>query len=297
MKTTAEKKNVYQMVTDRVLEQMSKGIIPWQKPWHGGSQFCAINYVTRKEYSFLNQILLGKSGEWLTWKQIKDCGGKLNKGAKAGTVVFYSPYKVTEEKVKDNGTVEKVDRLIPILKWYHVFHIDDCTGIESKLGSTQEDIKTLQPVEAAEAIVNWYVNSEDAPKFHNDNPSGQAYYVPSTDTVVVPMINQYDIVEEYYSTTFHELTHSTMKKSRCNRVSENSLAAFGSENYSREELVAEMGAAMLCTMAGLDSDKAFNNSVAYLQGWAKKFHDDNKMIVWAASRAEKAARYIMGERN
>ena len=78
-------------------------------------------------------------------------------------------------------------------------------------------------------------------------------------------------------------------------LKENALAAFGSKNYSREELVAELGSAMLCTVAGLNSDKAFKNSVAYIQGWLKALANDNKMIVWAASRAEKAARYILGE--
>ena len=131
--------------------------------------------------------------------------------------------------------------------------------------------------------------------FQNDKPSGKAYYSPSKDLVVVPKINQYEIVEEYYSTTFHELTHSTMKKSRCDREEDNKMAAFGSKDYSREELVAELGAAMLCTYTGLDSEKAFKNSVAYLKGWLKALKSDNKMIVWASSRAEKAARYIIGE--
>ena len=292
--TTTERKNVYQMVTDRVIEQMHKGIIPWQKPWHGNAAG-AINYVTRKPYSFLNQLLLGRDGEWLTWKQIKDCGGKLNKGAKAGKVVFYSPFKVTEEKVKADGTKEVEERIIPILKYYPVFHIDDCMGIESKLEDTP--VTDAHPIETAEVIVNGYITGADAPTFHNETPSDRAYYAPLTDTVVVPMINQYTVTEKYYSTTFHELTHSTMKESRCNRKEAQGLAAFGSNDYSREELVAEMGAAMLCSVAGLDNKKAFNNSVAYLQGWLNVLAGDNKMIVWAASRAEKAARYIMGERN
>lgn len=297
-KKTTERKNVYQMVTDKVIEQMEKGIIPWHKPWRGGVFGGAVNYVTRKQYSFLNQMLLGKGGEWLSWKQIQDCGGKLKKGAKAGMVVFYTPFVVTEEKVKADGTTEKEEKIIPYLRYYNVFHIDDCTGIESKINSENEgQASDLQPVGAAEEIVTGYVTGEDAPKFHNGVPSDRAYYSPLSDTVVVPMISQYDIVEEYYSTTFHELVHSTMKESRCNRKEAQGLAAFGSKNYSREELVAELGSAMLCQQAGLESDKAFTNSVAYLQGWLKALKGDDKLIVWAASRAEKAARFIMGERN
>jgi antirestriction protein ArdC len=282
-------KNVYQMVTDRVIEQMQQGIIPWHRPWTGAADG-AMNYVTRRPYSLLNQLLLGRDGEWLTWKQIQDCGGKLKKGAKAGMVVYYGKFVAKEEKA--DGTVEEKE--IPVLKYYNVFHLSDCTGIESKI---ENDVHTTtRPIDAAEDIIIGYLTSEDAPRFHNDQPSNRAYYAPSTDTVVVPMISQYDIAEEYYSTTFHELTHSTMKESRCNRRAENERAAFGSANYSREELVAELGAAMLCTVSGLDNDKAFKNSVAYLQGWLKALKNDNKMMVWAASRAEKAARYIMGEK-
>lgn len=277
------------MVTDRVIEQMQQGIIPWHRPWTGAADG-AMNYVTRRPYSLLNQLLLGRDGEWLTWKQIQDCGGKLKKGAKAGMVVYYGKFVAKEEKA--DGTVEEKE--IPVLKYYNVFHLSDCTGIESKI---ENDVHTTtRPIDAAEDIIIGYLTSEDAPRFHNDQPSNRAYYAPSTDTVVVPMISQYDIAEEYYSTTFHELTHSTMKESRCNRRAENERAAFGSANYSREELVAELGAAMLCTVSGLDNDKAFKNSVAYLQGWLKALKNDNKMMVWAASRAEKAARYIMGEK-
>lgn len=277
------------MVTDRVIEQMQQGIIPWHRPWTGAADG-AMNYVTRRPYSLLNQLLLGRDGEWLTWKQIQDCGGKLKKGAKAGMVVYYGKFVAKEEKA--DGTVEEKE--IPVLKYYNVFHLSDCTGIESKI---ENDVHTTtRPIDAAEDIINGYLTSGDAPRFHNDQPSNRAYYAPSTDTVVVPMLSQYKIAEEYYSTTFHELTHSTMKESRCNRRAENERAAFGSENYSREELVAELGAAMLCTVSGLDNDKAFKNSVAYLQGWLKALKNDNKMMVWAASRAEKAARYIMGEK-
>ena len=276
------------MVTDRVIEQMQQGIIPWHRPWTGAADG-AMNYVTRRPYSLLNQLLLGRDGEWLTWKQIQDCGGKLKKGAKAGMVVYYGKFVAKEEKA--DGTVEEKE--IPVLKYYNVFHLSDCTGIESKI---ENDVHTTtRPIDAAEDIINGYLTSGDAPRFHNDQPSNRAYYAQSTDTVVVPMISQYDIAEEYYSTTFHELTHSTMKESRCNRRAENERAAFGSANYSREELVAELGAAMLCTVSGLDNEKAFKNSVAYLQGWLKALKNDSKMMVWAASRAEKAARYIMGE--
>lgn len=295
------KVNVYQKVTDRIIEQLEKGIVPWQRPWSCDSKTIAvfggaINYVTRKPYSMLNQMLLGRNGEYLTFKQIKSLGGSVKKGAKAGMVVFYSPYQVKDTKTDEQGNEVEVIKNIPLLKYYHVFHIEDTTGIESKLPAvTTEEVKNEnQPIEKAEQIVNGYVARETALKFYNNAPSNRAFYSPATDSVTVPMINQYKVVEEYYSTTFHELTHSTMKSTRCDRKESQGIAAFGSDKYSREELVAELGAAMLCSVAELDNEKAFNNSVAYISSWLKALKNDNKMIVWAASRAEKAAKYIIG---
>jgi antirestriction protein ArdC len=242
-------------------------------------------------------MLLGEAGEYLTFKQIKERGGSVKKGAKSRIVVFYtqiSSWKRTQtnEEGEEETITITCEHAIPVLKYYRVFHIKDTTGIKSKIEVPQDN--TLQPIEAAENIINGYLSRESSLQFHNDKPSGQAYYSPSQDCVVVPMMSQYKIIEEYYSTVFHELTHSTMKETRCNRKQDMKNAAFGSKDYSREELVAEIGSAMLCHLAGLESDKAFTNSVAYIQGWLKALKNDNKAIVWAASRAEKAAAYIKG---
>ena len=282
--------NVYQMVTDSIIEQMEKGIIPWQKPWVGGTGV-AISYTSRKAYSCLNQFLLGKPGEWLTWKQVYDRGGKVKKGAKAGFVVFY---QWVDKKEENPETHEIEDHSFPILKWYKVFHIDDTEGIDSKIEKVESNPE-IKPVDEAEAIIKGYLEREPNLKFFNENESSSAYYSPSKDEVVVPNIRQFAIVEEYYSTAFHELTHSTMHEKRCDRKNENKMAAFGSEDYSREELVAEIGSAMLCNKAGLDSEKAFKNSVGYIQSWLKALKNDSKMIVWAAGKAEKAAKYILNE--
>lgn len=296
-----ESRNVYQMVTDRVIEQMQQGIIPWHQPWTGAGllEDGAINYVSRKPYSLLNQFLLGRDGEWLTFKQIQERKGKIKKGVKAHFVVFYQ-MNVKQETVKvknEQGEIEErtKEKCIPVLRYYNVFHIDECDGIESKVQQVeQQPGNQLQPVERAEQVINSYVERENL-KFNNQSISGDAYYSPMRDEVVVPKLSQYQIAEEYYSTTFHELTHSTMKEGRCNRRQDGAIAAFGGEDYSREELVAELGSAMLCKQVGIDCEKAFKNSVAYIQSWMKALKNDNKAIVWAAARAEKAAKYIMGE--
>ena len=294
--------NVYQMVTNRIVAQLEQGLVPWHKPWTGVGieDGGAVNYVSRKPYSMLNQMLLGREGEYLTFKQIKERGGSIKKGAKAGVVVFFTTTTYTKrEEVKEDGSTETVnvvkEHLMPVLKYYNVFHIDDCDGIESKIKVEESTGPKISPIESAEKVLNGYVEREKDLQFRNNIPTDRAYYSPTLDLISVPMLTQYEIAEEYYSTTFHEAVHSTMPESRCNRKSEQKLAAFGSEDYSREELVAEIGSAMLCNNVGIDCEKAFKNSVAYIQGWLKKLKDDNRMIVWAASRAEKAARYILGE--
>ena len=298
----AQKTNVYQMVTDRIIEKMKGGIIPWKKPWHlvGGAEEFAISYGSRRPYSLLNQFILGEPGEYLTWKQIEEAGGKVKKGEKARFVVFYSMVdgKKTEViKPEDGGEEEIREKKFryPLLRYYNVWHINQTEGIESKV-KPGEPIPCPDPINAADAAITDYLMRETSLKFQNNKPSDRAYYSPSEDKVVVPMLEQYKVASEYYSTTFHEFIHSTMAESRCDRKPEAGFSFFGSHDYSREELVAEMGAAMLCSNFGIDDSKTFDNSVAYLQNWIQVLANDPKMIVWAAGRAEKAARYFLGER-
>lgn len=295
--------DVYQMVTDRVMAQLEQGIIPWQKPWKNIASGCeddlAISYSSRKPYSFLNQMLLGRNGEWLTFKQVKEMKGSIKKGAKAGMVVFYKRIVVKETVQDAEGNEKEKQSVIPMLKYFNVYHIDDCTGIDTKIQpkpAEAEDEVTIEPIDAAEKVINGYLSREKSLKLHNDRPSSRAFYSPMFDEVTVPMMKQYDVKDEYYSTLFHELVHSTMTPERMNRA-EGMNNHFASQKYSREELVAELGAAMLCSATGINNDGTFKNSVAYIQGWMKELKDDKKAIVWAASRSEKAARFIYnGER-
>jgi len=287
--------NVYQMVTDRITAQLEQGNIPWRKPWTGASvdNGGAINYVSRRPYSLINQLVLGKPGEYLTWKQIEELGGKVKKGAKAGMVVFFKKLTIQDKTLINPENGEPETRTIPYLQYYNVFHLDDVDGIATKI--VPGAAPAVEPIEAAEKAIADYLSRQPGLRFQNDKPSNRAYYSPAQDMVVVPMLSQYRIPAEYYSTAFHELTHSTIPASRCDRVSENANAFFGNEDYSREELVAEIGSAMLCNRVGIEAKKAFRNSVAYIQGWLQALKNDNKMIVWAASRAEKAAKFILNE--
>lgn len=293
-------KDVFQLVTDRIVEQLEQGVVPWQCPWVKGNDEQAINYMTRKPYSLLNQILLWRGGEYLTFKQCKALGGSIKKGARSSIVVFYTMSTEKRKTVIDEETGEEQEVTItkhydmPVLKAYHVFHISDCEGIESKLATGEQQSYEHDPVTEAEAVITGYVGREKSLRFLNDTQSNRAYYSPLYDEVRVPMISQFKEVEEYYSTAFHELTHSTGIQGRCDRKSEmKGVSYFGNENYSREELVAEISAAMLCGMVGIDADKAFNNSVAYIHGWMEHLKNHHKEFVWAARHAEQAVKYIM----
>ena len=283
---------IFEMVTDRIVAEMEKGIIPWQKPWNAETD-AAISHTTGREYSLLNQMLLGfRAGEWLTFNQCKAEGGSIKPGEKGSIVVFWQTnWTKTVVDIDDDGNEwkHKVEiKGFPILKYYTVFHIDHCNGIKPKHTVERKEYSN-NPIDAAENVVSVYFDRESCTlkTQHGD----RAYYRPSTDTVVVPMLNQYENREEYYSTLFHEMTHSTGHESRLNRLTKD--AAFGSENYSREELVAELGAAFMVARLGLNNENAFRNSVAYLQGWLKALKNDKRMLVVAAGKAEAAINYIL----
>lgn len=277
-------KNVYDIVTERILEQLNEGIIPWQKPWTGGHNG-AYNYITNRSYSILNQIILKHPDGYMTFNQAKALGGRVKKGAKAEYVTFWKVLPIEEKDDDGNVSTKK----IPFLRYYQVFWVGDIEGIEIK----ERTKPIINPIEEAEAIVNKYMTSANHPTLINNKPSDRAYYSPMTDKVVVPMIEQFKHIEEYYSTLFHELTHSTGAKSRLNRLTQT--AHFGNEEYSKEELVAEIGASALVNISGIETEKSFRNSASYIQGWASVLKDNVKMIVEASSKADKAVKYILGE--
>lgn len=282
---------VYEMVTDRIISELEKGNIPWQKPWTGSING-AFNRVSKKSYSIMNQMLLSKPGEYATFKQWQDLGGKIKKGAKSEIVVFWKILSVVEEQDSEQDGQEegtKKVKNIPLLKYYNVFHIDDVEGVEplkEKRFATDED-------KTAQEIMDEYLEREHIQLRNTDK--NRAFYSPSFDYINLPEIDQFNSQAEYYSTAFHEMTHSTGHADRLNRLDTGiAAAAFGSETYSKEELVAEIGAATLVNYTGLETDKSFRNSAAYIQSWLKALKNDKKMIVSAASKADKAVSFILG---
>lgn len=274
------KVDVYGIITDRIIEQLEKGIIPWEKPWTG-TQSGAISGATGKAYSILNQMLLGKPGEYYTYNQVLAKGGHVRKNEKAQIVVFWKQIKAVEQ----DEAGQPIEKAIPMLRYYSVFHIEQCEGIESQQRQTE-----YLPHPAAENIVIGYCQREGLAIRHQRGD--EAYYSPSRDCVVLPLREQFNSVAEYYSTVYHELTHSTGHSSRLNRLK--ATAHFGNDNYSREELVAEIGAAALLNYAGIETKKSLRNNAAYIQSWLSALRNDKRMIVQASGAASKAVDLIIG---
>ena len=275
--------DIYAEVTTRIISQMEEGIIPWSKPWVACGK--AISRSTGKPYSLLNQMLLGRPGEYLTFKQCQEAGGKVKKGEKSSMVVFWKWLTVEDE---DTGEKKEV----PFLRYFNVFHIDQCEGIMARYPSKEPLPESSAPAdEKAEAVLHDYIAASGIKLISRE--SSEAFYRPSTDTVVLPLIKQFGDTAEYYSTAFHELTHSTGHPSRLNRLTET--ARFGSAPYSREELCAELGASFILNHLGIETPGSFRNNAAYINHWLGVLKEDKRLLVSAAGQADKAVRLILGE--
>ena len=276
--------NVYELVTQRIIDQLEAGVIPWRKPWKGSGGGAPINYVSRKPYRGINLLLLPKDGEWLTFKQAGDAGGHVKAGEEGSMVVFYKRM----ERVRENGRPDS----FPYLQYSTVFHVSQCEGIKSKIVETTVPDTEAEPIEAAQTVLNDYVTRSGV-TVKNVEGSGEAYYYPLMDTIVLPVIGQFESAEEYYSVAFHEAAHSTGHPSRLNR-DKMMASAFGGGDYSREELVAEIAASMVMNVAGIEQSQTFENSVSYINGWLKRLREDSRAIVTASGKAQKAADLILG---
>lgn len=286
-------KDLYQEITDRIIAELEQGIIPWKKPW-SGVRSGAISYATGKPYSLINQLML-KPGEYITFNEAKKRGGKVKKGAHAHMVVFWKV--IEKEKTDDSGKVitgndgKPLTEAIPFLRYFNVFHIDDVEGVEPRW-KDYLPATPAQPIEAAEQALKGYI-ARSGVGFENGKQD-RAYYSPALDRISLPLMEQFAEAAEYYSTAFHEATHSTGHKSRLNRFTGDAAnALFGSESYSKEELVAEIGSACILNELGIETPGSFKNSAAYIQNWLKALRNDKRMIVNAASKADKAVKLIL----
>ena len=317
MKST--NKDKAEKVVNRIIDLIKTGEpLPWVKPWGIGGNFVeiidGIKTVTitphawnrdGKPYRGINNYL--PEGEYITFKRCKDEGGKVKKGAKGFPVVYWNFVKKTET---DPETGEQTEKVVPFLREWTVFNVKDCEGIE-QLHKPEPKTYTYpithrefveeedgdEPMDdTAEQVIADYV-SRAGNGFHinRDKTSNKAFYSPSADYVTVPKRSQFTQMGEYYSTLFHELGHSTGHYTRLNRFTgAGANAMFGSEAYSREELVAEMSSATILNLLGLETANTFRNSTAYIKDWSEAISNDPMMYVTACTRASKAVDMILG---
>lgn len=267
-----------EQITSIIIKSLEAGKIPWRKPWTGINPQ---NYITRKPYRGINHFLLSTSNfeqpYFLTYNQARQLGGGIKKGCTPFVAIFWTMLEY--EKTAVNGEL-KADSF-PFMKTYLIYNIADTYGIEYEPVIAQA-LKDNPKLPTAESILDLYTNHPTI----EHNPQS-AYYRPATDTVSLPTIQQFNSSNEYYSTLFHELTHSTGAKTRLDR---HSVAGFGSVEYAKEELTAELGAAFLCSHFGIDN--TLENSAAYIQSWLKALKNDPSMVISASAKAQKAFDYM-----
>jgi antirestriction protein ArdC len=293
----------YELVTERLIELLENGVAPWRRNFKVDRITSPANFASKKTYKGLNYFLLEgmqyfkgyKSSFWMTFKQAKDAGGKVIKGEK-GMPVTYFNFLMKDKNGKKTLDEKQAVEKIPFFKHSYVFNLDQIEGIEDPTKVIDEPLNDdIEPIEAAQNIID---NMPNKPAISIDNnklsPRGNPCYVPSQDEVRMPEMNRFKDAENFYSVFFHELIHSTGHKSRLDRKGVGKGSSFGDEVYSKEELIAEMGAAFLCNEARIDNSDIMENSAAYLQSWIKALKGDCKLAVQAASAAQKASEYILG---
>lgn len=326
-RSTKARFDVYEHVTNTIVAALDKGVKPWRKPWSakGASLEPMTNAVTGRAYRGINVFLLNVTAategyydpRWLTFKQAAarakavwlranghkddEAGeaaymqavkagfrGGVRKDEHSTLVTLWKPFT---KEVEDEKTGEKKKGSFLLLKHYYVFNVEQCAGLDLKSMVPEPDDEPeveFHPIAAAERVV------ADMPKRPGLRDGGnRAYYAPALDRVHMPERTAFENEEAFYATLFHELAHATGHESRLGRVKD--WAAFGSQPYAQEELVAEMTSAFLCGMVGIDSN--LDQSAAYIGHWAKAVRDatanDKRWLVNAAARANRAADFIL----
>ena len=294
--TTSEHRDVYSIVTEQVITALETGTVPWHKPWSAEIGLPR-NLSSGKTYRGINPFLLGcaqaahgyESPYWLTYKQASERGGHVRKGETSSLVVFWK--RLDPVKVRDDETGELVEMASlgasMVLRYYNVFNCEQCEDIEYP--GTKVARHDWEPLEECDTIARGYLSR--GPQL--EEGGARAAYSPSMDKLFMPERDRFENAAGYYSTLFHELTHSTGHAKRLARKNLLESHGFGDASYSREELVAEMGAAMLCGVVGIEQ-LTVPNSAAYVASWLDKLRGDRRLVVTAAAQAQKAADLVRG---
>jgi len=281
--SNTSKQSVYTIVTQRIVEALKAGKIPWTQPW--ASTPAPRNFLSNQVYRGMNYLLLRLAARstpyWLTHSQIEMRGGKILAGEKGTVITFWR----SPDKERDGEDAR------PVMRYYRVWNYDQTEGMPP----CPEEVPGagLEPKAAAEAIVKAMPLPPSITKVGDE-----AFYSIVEDRVNVPQLKKFKDVNRYYSVFFHELTHSTRHSKRLNRTYRNEKPnqprVFGSNDYSREELVAEIGAAFLCAECGIEN--TVESSAAYISGWLSAINDDEKLLVHACAAAQRASDFILNRK-
>jgi antirestriction protein ArdC len=279
---------IYQVVTDRIVQALEQGVVPWRTPWTPAGRPRSMS--TGNAYRGVNTLLLslasrehGWSSPWFgTYGQIQERGGQVRKGEKSTLVTFW---KTLVKQERDPATSEVASRAVPMLRKFRVFNADQADGLPDRFHPRPGEERSIA---RPQAVLDGYASQAGAPRFCHD-VQGQAYYSPVADEIHLPPIAGHRSPEHYYATAYHEAAHSTGHASRLNRPGISSQdAVFGSHEYGKEELVAQMTASMLCAETGIDTEEIFQNSAAYIGSWLQTIKGDPRMVVSAAAAAQRA---------
>jgi len=264
--------SIAQSITDNVIKALKAGTAPWVKPWNSNGVDAPFNPISKRYYNGINFIQLsmmpGLTHNWVTYKQAQSVGAQVRKGSKGVPVIYFSPLEVQDRVTNE---VKK----IPMLKTYTVFNADQVDGLELPAPAERNMNESIASCEA-------FIKAQRAEFKHGGN---RAFYVPSLDYIQLPALDQFKSSADYYATALHELSHWTGHESRLNR---DFSGRFGNEAYAFEELVAELGSAMLCAHNKIDGQL---QHASYIASWLKVLNDDPKNILKASALAQKILDY------
>ena len=304
-KAKKDRIDVYKMAADAVLAAMERGTIPWRMPWTQGPGAIPRNLTTGRAYRGINVFLLAMAGYespfWLTFKQAKERGGMVRKGEKSTTAVLWkqtkkrlrTPAEIAEAKA-DGHRVQHDEQgayvVLVLARAFPLFNVAQVDGLTDVPEVDKVDDVKWSPEQAADQIASGY---EDGPSVAEGGSS--ASYAQVRDHVQMPDRGRFTEATDWHATLFHELAHSTGHADRLNRPDLTGGHKFGTKGYAREELTAEMAAAMLCTVAGITTAPLTERHAAYVENWRHAIGEDPKLVVIAAQRAQKACDRILGE--
>lgn len=286
MNTQTAKRDVYQIITDRIISCLERGVVPWKQSWTEAG--LPQNLISGKPYRGINLWLLASLGFtenlFLTKTQLNNIGGSLKDEGAVGFEVVYWNWTDQEH---DEGATEEQSKKRPFLRYYRVYNISQCTGIpEDRI--PKPIIRDNEPIQACIDIVDGMPNPPGV-----QHKEQRAYYNPVSDMVNMPKMKTFTDSVAYYDTFFHELVHSTGHEKRVGRKGVMANLQPGREQYSFEELIAEMGATYLKSFAGIMDDVNIEDNAGYIAGWLKVLGDDKKFVIYASSHAQKAVDFIL----